>query len=112
MSERAETLRHALTVVALDLEGVVLDGAAGPAEVLELRGQALERRPALAQAAYHRDDLARAVAAIAEDADDDVARILRSARGGRAARCGGWRRDRPGASSVGGVDETAPRHGA
>jgi hypothetical protein len=72
MAQRAEALRHALTVIALYLDGAVLHGAAGAAEALELGGDVLERDAPRAEAAYHGDDLAAAVASVAEDAHDAI----------------------------------------
>src|SRR5215475_8616994 len=107
--EGAQLLGDALPVIALDLDDAVLHGAARAAETLELGGERVEGGAARAQTVNHRDDLAAAIPAIARDAHDAV--VGRTvARGGR----GGTRRGRRarGAPSVGGVDQTAPRHGA
>src|SRR5258705_11133531 len=85
----AKPFRHALAMVALDLDAVVvLDGAAGAAEALQLPRDSLPGGPALAQSADDRDHLAAAAAPVAEEAYHAVVGNARGRRGRRGRRRG------------------------
>src|SRR4030095_6508925 len=78
VAEGAEVLGDALAVVALDLDGAVLHGAAGAAEPLERSGAPLDLTDG--QASDHGHDLAIPAAAVAKDAHDAVVRRGRACR--------------------------------
>ena len=65
-------LGDAISVVALDLHGAVLHGAARAAETAKLAAPRIERGAALGQSMDHRHDLAAASGAVSRDSDDAV----------------------------------------
>src|SRR6266545_2817675 len=88
VAERAQLVRDALAMIALDLHRAVLDHAPRAAQALELRGAMLQILRG--QAADHRDDLAVASRPIAENAHHAVAGPARLGERRRvAARLGG-----------------------
>ena len=72
VAERAEALRHTLTVVALDLDVGLPESAARAAKAPELRRTSLKLDTAFREPANDRYCLAAAVAAFAGDPDDAV----------------------------------------
>src|ERR1700730_5327094 len=105
VAQALELVCDAFAMIALDLDGAVLDRAAGAAEPLELRGASLEILAR--QATDHRNHLAIAPGAVAEDAHDAVARHSRISGSGRTAP----RLHRSKASLLGRVDGAAVLHG-
>jgi hypothetical protein len=79
-------------MVSLDLDGVVLDGATGPAQTFQFPGQRIERRTTLRQSANDRYDLAAATTALTEDSDDAV---VRNGSDGLRRPCAPTRRSAP-----------------
>ena len=100
MALRAEAVGDLLAVVALDLDGVALDGAARAAQPLQVAGRGLQ--DARLETADDGHDLAAATALLAEDAHDAVAR----GRGRRQAPLAGAAQ----VAALGGVDRSAVRH--
>ena len=65
-------LGDAVSVIALDLHGAVLHGAARAAETAKLAATRLEGGAALRQSMDHRHDLAATSRAVSRDPDDAV----------------------------------------
>src|SRR5262249_31192715 len=111
VAEGTQALRHAVAVIALDLDDGALHRAARAAEPSELAGPRVQGRPAFGHAVDHRHDLPAASATVPCDPYDAVVGKTSAPRDG-APRCRATRIRVLEWASLGGIDEPAIRHAA